>query len=233
VARFVLLHSPLLGPMSWRAVATALRAQGHVAEAPTAPRLSALACGFYRGLAEALAAQIDGAGGTAPILVAHSGAGALVPELADRLARPPAGAIFADAILPHPGRSWFDTAPPDLGAQLRTAGQDGALPAWDAWWPPGALERLVPDPATLAELVGELEPLPTAYFEEAAPARELEAPAAYLKLSGAYEDEAQAAGRLGWPVVRLPYDHLAPITRPEAVATALAGLAGRLGGRGA
>lgn len=228
MARFVLLHSPLLGPMSWRAVAAALRSQGHAASAPAAPRLTDLPGGFYGGLAEAWASAIDADDGPAPLLVAHSGAGAILPELAARLTRPSAGVIFADAILPHPGRSWFDTAPPDLRAQLRTAGQAGWLPAWNDWWPPGALERLIPDAALLAELVGELEPLPIGYFEEPAPDRALAVPAAYLKLSGAYEDEAVAASRLGWPVVRLPFDHLAPVTRPEAVALALGGLAARI-----
>jgi hypothetical protein len=152
--------------------------------------------------------------------------------VAARLSRPPAGVIFADAILPHPGRSWFDTAPPELRAQLRAAGQAGWLPAWNDWWPPGALERLVPDSALRGELVEELEPPPVGYFEEPAPVLPLENPAAYLKLSGAYEDEAEAAGRLGWPVVRLPFDHLAPLTRPDAVALALDGLAGRLAAAG-
>jgi hypothetical protein len=226
VARFVLLHSPLLGPASWRPTAEALRALGHRAETPAWPRLAELGHDFYAGLVSALAAQLaDGA--EPPVLAAHSGAGALVPALAARLPAV-AGVVFADAILPHPGRSWFDTAPPELGRQLRTAGEGGELPAWDAWWPPGALERLVPDAALRGELLAELAALPTGYFDEPAPDFALAAPAAYLKLSGAYEDEAEAATRMGWPVVCLPLDHLAPLTRPEAVAGALASLAARL-----
>lgn len=232
MARFALLHSPLLGAGSWRATAAALRDRGHEASAPPAPRLSDLHGGFYVGLAQGWAELIETEGGAPPILVAHSGAGAIVPELAARLNPSPAGAIFADAILPHPGRSWFDTAPPDLRDQLRAAGQAGWLPAWNEWWPPGALERLVPDPALLADLVSELEPPPIGYFEEPAPDRGVDISAAYLKLSGAYEDEAEAAARLGWPVVRLPFDHLAPVTRPEATALALDGLASRIATRG-
>jgi len=226
LARFVLLHSPLLGPASWRPTAAALAARGHRAETPAWPRLSELRADFYAQLADGLSAQVGGEA-EAPVLVAHSGAGALVPALAGRLPGMQ-GVIFADAILPHPGRSWFDTAPPDLGRQLRAAGEGGTLPGWDEWWPPGALERLVPDPALRSKLLSELEPLPTAYFDEPAPEAHLDAPAAYLKLSGAYEDEAEAAGRLGWPVIRLPLNHLAPLTQPEAVAGALESLAARL-----
>ena len=55
-----------------------------------------------------------------------------------------AGAIYADAILPHPGHSWFDTAPADMRERLRAGALMGELPPWNEWWPPGALERLIP-----------------------------------------------------------------------------------------
>jgi hypothetical protein len=223
---FALLHSPLLGPMTWQAVAGDLARRGHAAVAPAWPPLSGIAGGFYGALA-------DGAAALAPsadklLLVAHSGAGALVPSLADRLGGRVAGVIFADAILPHPGRSWFDTAPAEMRERLRAGARMGELPAWDEWWPPGALERLLPDPGVRQALVAELEPLPLAYFEEKAPAAPLPAPAAYLQLSGAYDDESQVAARSGWPLVRLPLHHLAMLTHPEAVATALESLAARL-----
>jgi len=226
--RFVLLHSPLLGPLTWRAVAEALRAGGGAAETPAWTPLASIDGAFYDVLAERMAEQL-GADGAAPILVAHSGAGPLAAVLAARLARV-AGVILADAILPHPGRSWFDTAPQGLGETLRAGVVAGLLPPWSDWWPPGALERLVPDAATRAALIAELEPIPAAFFEEPAPRTELAAPAAYLKLSEAYEDEARLANRRGWPLVRLPLHHLAPLTDPAAVARSLEGLATRLAG---
>ncbi|HSV04593.1 MAG TPA: alpha/beta fold hydrolase [Phenylobacterium sp.] len=217
--RFVLLPSPVLGPYSWRAVAEALGGQ-----VLALPRLSSLGGSYYEQLAEAAAAQI--APGEPAVLVAHSGAGALVPAVAARRAL--AGAILVDAILPHPGRSWFDTAPAELRHHLRSGARDGRLPAWDEWWPPGALERLVPDEAAREALIAELEPIPVAWFEEVAPAGESPERSAYLKLSEAYEDEARAANRLGWPLVRLPLNHLAPVSQPTAVASAITGLAERL-----
>jgi len=224
--RFVLLHSPLLGPLTWRAVAAALRDAGAMAETPAWPRLSEVEGEFYDTLADAMAAQIA-AGEGAPFLVAHSGAGPLLPILAARLPNV-AGVVLADALLPHPGASWFDTAPAALRDNLRSGVMAGLLPTWSDWWPPGALERLVPDAAIRAELIAELDPIPAAYFEEVAPAVPLAAPAAYLKLSEAYEDEARLANRQGWPLVRLPMHHLAPLTDPVAVARSLEGLAGRL-----
>lgn len=224
--RFVLLHSPLLGPMAWRQVAEALERRGHATSTPAWPRLSNVADGFYGALAGSVAAQL--AGEERALLVAHSGAGALIPALTARLASPPAGVILVDAILPHPGRSWFDTAPLEMRQRLRAGAQMGELPAWDEWWPPGALERLVPDATVRDALLAELDPVPQAYFEEPAPEQALAGPVAYLQLSGAYEDEGLVAGRYGWPRVHLPLHHLAMLTHPEAVAAALESLAAQL-----
>ena len=224
--RLVLLHSPLLGPQSWRAVAEVLHGRGVTAEATAWPRLSTLGDDCYAALANSMAATL--AHGGEAIVVAHSGAGALLPSveaLAKGLLK---GVIYCDAILPHPGLSWFDTAPPALAAQLRAGAEAGRLPSWDRWWPPGALERLVPDFGVRTQMIEELEPIPISYFEELAPELEVSAPAAYLQLSGAYVEEAQIAGRKGWPVVRLPLHHLAMLTHAEAVASALESLADRL-----
>lgn len=225
-ARLILLHSPLLGPLSWQAVGAILRGRGHPVEIPAWPRLSTLGEDCYAALANSMAATIDG--GEAPIVVAHSGAGELLPSVAALAAIPLRGAIFCDAILPHPGVSWFDTAPPSLAAQLRNGAEHGRLPPWDRWWPPGALERLLPDTVLRAALIAELEPIPVGYFEELAPELELSTRSAFLQLSGAYNEESQLAVRLGWPVVRLPLHHLAMLTHVEAVANAIEGLAERL-----
>lgn len=225
--RLILLHSPLLGPYSLKASAAELAALGLAADAPAWPRLSSIGESYYATLAQAMAATIDGAGTDPVVLVAHGGAGALVPELAMHLRAPLAGVIFLDSILPHPNRSWFDTAPPETREALRAGAQMGQLPPWDDWWPPGALAKLLPDNAVRQTLVGELEPLPLAYFEEAAPAAELAAPASYLQLSGSYADEMRGAGRLGWPTISLPLNHLGPLSHPKAIALALRSLAER------
>jgi hypothetical protein len=226
-SRLVLLHSPLLGPLSWRAVAARLRERGLAVETPAWPRLSTLGRDCYAALANSMSATLRPAADT--VVVAHSGAGPLVPSVAALAGGSLGGVIYCDALLPHPGLSWFDTAPPDLGAQLRAGAEEGRLPAWDRWWPPGALARLVPHEGVRNALVSELEPIPVDYFEELAPEIELKAPAAYLQLSGAYVEEAQIAGRRGWPVVSLPLHHLAMLTHAEAVAGAIEGLAQRLG----
>src|SRR5438128_1618852 len=142
--RFLLLGSPLLGPMIWRQVAAELAERRHAATVGAWPRLSGITEGFYEALADGLAESLGGLPERL-VLVAHSGAGALMPALADRLVGRVGGVILVDAILPHPGRSWFDTAPGEMRERLRAGAQMGELPSWDQWWPPGALERLTPD----------------------------------------------------------------------------------------
>ena len=80
--RLVLIHSPLLGPFSWSAVAAELRGAGGAAETPAFPRFSTLQGDLYPALVASLAASIDGAGRAPAVLVAHGGAGPLLPALA-------------------------------------------------------------------------------------------------------------------------------------------------------
>ena len=122
--RWVLLHSPLTGPSIWRAVAAEAEARGHdtvVAELPALEGPSP-----YQRIGLHVAAQI---GDGPAILVAHSGAGAL----ADIVAAASAGAVeqiaHVDAILPHPGRSWADTAADALLDRLRSDAVDARAPA--------------------------------------------------------------------------------------------------------
>ncbi|MCG9916532.1 MAG: hypothetical protein MH112_09270 [Phenylobacterium sp.] len=219
--RFVLLHSPLLGPLTWRAVAEDLLGRGVAAEVPAWRPLTEIQGDFYRTLATDQARTIDAAGAAPVTLVAHSGAGALVPALAAALSAPVAGTILVDAILPHPGICWLDTAPEGLRQDLTLGSQGGELPSWDGWWPPGALERLVPDARLRRDLLAELGPLPLAYFEEVAPPGGLTGPGAYLQLSGAYEDQAQGARTLGWRARRLQLNHLSPLTAPREVSASV------------
>ncbi|NIH86396.1 alpha/beta hydrolase [Amycolatopsis granulosa] len=207
---FVLVHSPLVGPATWQRVAGELRARGHRVAVPSL--LGALGGDgpYYPKLAGAV---------TEPgVLVVHSGAGALVPGIAARIPVP--RAVFVDALLPHPGRSWFDTASPELRKRLRELADDDRLPPWNRWFPPGTIEDLLPDQHIREEFLAELPRVPLSYFAEPVPDADVP-PSAYLQLSGAYEEEAARAAELGWPVERLDSHHLAPLTDPAVIATAL------------
>jgi pimeloyl-ACP methyl ester carboxylesterase len=220
--RFVLLHSPLMGPVTWQATAAELRNRGYVAEAPAWLPFEDAQQPYYTALVDDMVGKLGE--GEPAVAVLHSGAGALAGVLQAAAGERLAGIILADAILPHPGRSWFDTAPAPLRDQLRRGAHAGLLPSWEKWWPPGALERLVPNALIRDVMLDELTELPAAFFEEVAPDADLAGPCGYLQFSGAYEEEARKVRAQGWPVARLGLHHLAPLARPTNVAEALHGI---------
>jgi hypothetical protein len=122
---------------------------------------------YYRKFAEAAAGSVTGPDREAPVvLVGHSGAGPLLPAVAEVLDGRVPAAVFVDALLPHPGRSWFDTAPGPLRKQLAGLVRAGRLPPWNAWFPSDAFVPLLPDEDLREPFVAELPRLPVAYFEE-------------------------------------------------------------------
>lgn len=223
--RFVLLHSPLIGPGVWNGVARGLRLEGHEVATLSLPALLEIEGGFYAALAAAVSSGVRQGG--ACVLVAHSGAGGLTPAVIAACGELISGVIFADAILPHPARTWFDTTSPSLEAQLRSTAVDDVLPPWCDWFAEGVLEALLPDDAERQAFAADLAPLPMAYFDEAAPDLRLPGGLAtgYLRLSSAYDRELREAERMGWPTARLDLSHLAMMTDPEVVVTSLIDLA--------
>ena len=221
----VLVHSPLVGSDSWEPVAASLTRRGE--KVTMADLTEALVGGppYWPREVEAIAATTTGPA----ILVAHSRAGPLLPAAA-RAARGVEACIYVDARLPHPGSSWFATAPSVLADQLRSMARDGCLPRWPDWWGQDQLARLLPDPEVRARFVAGCPRLPVALFEEVLP--EVpgwpDRPCGYLRLSEEYRGPCDEARSLGWPVIELAGHHLGLLTDPEAVACAVLELVGRL-----
>jgi hypothetical protein len=183
--------------------------------------------GFYEAFAATAARQIDGPA----ILVAHSGAGGLVPSILRNAGGRVQAVIFVDALLPHPGRSWFDTVPAALATQLRREARAGRAPPWPSWLPSHLLERFLPESGMRESLTDDAPCVPVAFLEEPAPEDPPPAPphgCAYLQLSSAYDREAGQAREWGWPVERLDGHHLSIMVNPPAVAVALVDLASTL-----
>jgi hypothetical protein len=141
------------------------------------------------------------------------------------------GYVFVDARLPTPGRSWMETVPPELAAQLREmADQQGWLPPWSQWWGDEELAALLPDPVVRQQFATGCPRLPLAMFEEVHPPAPgwPTAPGGYLQLSEVYEDEAARAREFGWPVRQQLSHHLALLTEPGQVAREVRTLIGEL-----
>lgn len=217
----VLLHSPLTTAAAWGGLPAALRATGRPVVVPDvrdddrppyAQRYVARAA-----LEIAAAPEVREATGTPVTLVAHSGAGPLLPAIgsAQRAAhRPVAGYVFADAGLPPAGAltrmALFSRDVADHLDRLFAAG--GAFPDWP---PPAGLE-------------GTLRPRGRDFFTEPLPLPQdwPDAPCGYLQWSAAYADAVRQARSRGWPVVTATAadDHFAAHTDPEGTAATLTDL---------
>lgn len=227
-ARLVLVHSPLVGCGTWEPVAAELAGDGYEVVVPDLGGTVSAGPPYHRRQAQVIAGS---AAGRPALLVGHSGAGPLLATAAAMLGAGVRGYVFVDAGLPTPGRSWMETVPPGLVAQLREmADSQGWLPPWSQWWAEEELAALLPDADARRHFAAECPRLPLAMFEETHPPAEgwPGAPGGYLLLSAAYEDEAARARELGWPVRRQLSHHLALLTEPGEVARQVRELIGQL-----
>jgi pimeloyl-ACP methyl ester carboxylesterase len=221
MADLVLVHSPLVGPSTWRWVAGELAALGHHVTVPAvAPAVAARGWeAFADSVAEQTADRDHG------VLVGHSGAGPLLPQIAGRARWRADALVFVDAAVP-PERGEAELMPERVLAELRPLAADGLLPPWSDWFGPGVMAELIPDEEKRAAVSAELPLLPLAYFEGGVPvpAGWASAPCGYLLLSAAYAEEAAKAQERGWPAVRQLGAHLDIVTQPRKIADAILAL---------
>jgi hypothetical protein len=212
--RIVLVHSPLVGTLCWSKLAPLLESRGHEVLVPDLTR------SFEDGspYCEQQIATIAQCARRGSVLVAHSGAGALVAGV-DELVPELGGHVFVDAGLPTPGMSWMDTAPKELSSALISMAHDGWLPPWSEWFGEKAIVELLPESAMREAFIGDCHELPLAMFYEPRPTSPSwpNAPAAYLRLSDAYEREANQARAMDWPTSVLELDHLAILSSAALV----------------
>ena len=226
--RLLFVHSPLVGCATWDLVAGELARAGYEPALPDLTGTVSTGPPYFLRQAEVIAHH---ASGQPTIMIGHSGAGPLFAAAGAMIGDGVRGYIFVDAGLPAPGRSWMDTVPPELAVQLREmADAQGWLPPWPRWWGDEALAELLPDASARQSFAAGCPRLPLAMFGEVHPPAPHwpDAPAAYLQLSEAYEDEAARARELGWPVAEVMSHHLAMLTEPSRVARSLHDLIGRL-----
>ena len=226
-AWLLFVHSPLVGSATWDLVAADLAGSGCEVGVPDLTGTVTAGRPYCLRQAEVIAGS---ASGQPAILIGHSGAGPLLAA-AGAIMDQVRGYVFVDAGLPIPGQTWMETVPLDLAAQLREMADDqGWLPPWPQWWADETLAELIPDPGARRRFSAGCPRLPLAMFEEVHPPAPQwpDAPAAYLQLSEAYEDQASKARELGWPVAQRMSHHLAPLTDAALVAESMRELLGQL-----
>lgn len=225
---FALVHSPLVGPSTWKWVAETLTARAYRVTVPAGP--PADGSFTWETFADSIAAQISQEDHV--VLIGHSGAGPLLPQIRARASREPAALIFVDAAVP-PESGDAALIPSRFRGQLQAMARGGLLPEWPAWFGPGVMETLIPDPQRRAAVCGDLPQLPLSYFDARVPQPRGWATVrcGYVQLSDTYAAEAAEARRRRWPVRELPGTHLDIVTRPGLITDAITALADQLTGR--
>jgi hypothetical protein len=207
------VHSPLVGPATWRWVAEALRSSGHDVTVPDLTEAAAT------GEPNALIGAALPLGATEPlVIVGHSGAGFFLPSIAADLESAPRCLVFVDAgIPPSEGEA---TASADFLERLRSLATDGVLPKWSTWWGKGVMEMLVPNDAHRVEIEAEMPEIPLALYESpiTLPIGWCNIPGAFMLLSEPYQQEAHRARSLGWPVIERLGTHLDIVNDPDSIA---------------
>ncbi len=251
---FILTHGPLIGPFTWVPVAAELRKLGATAVIPALTSPAARGGTYWERHCEEFALEfasvtleLDEA-----VLVGHSGAGPLLPQLGRQLGRGPAAYLLVDSDLPQDGASRFDlfensahveefrrAAVEPTSPRGRLAPQPGREPAIETVreWPLDLLrEALAEMPDNMADVQSTVfagkRPTPIGVLEEAlpVPADWPEAPTGYLHLSATYDRAAAEAHTRGWPVRELRSSHVQMLLEPETFARELAAFAEEVAG---
>jgi pimeloyl-ACP methyl ester carboxylesterase len=227
--RLLFIPSPLLNPESWAAVAGAMEWRGYdcglaaLADDGRAP--------FWRQHVESAVRAVTEK--DEPIvLVGHSGAGPLLPAIAERVSGRVSALVFVDAGLPADGLTRLEMMAHEgnieLATQLRVHLEGGgSYPEWTDL----DLAPLIPEAALRRHVLDAQRPRALPFWTEAipAPAGWERLPCGYSLLSPGYVPLAEKAKGRGWPVIEHDGGHFDILTEPLAVADGIEQLLRRMG----
>jgi hypothetical protein len=218
---FALIHSPLVGPLTWSLVAEQLSARQVDVLLPTLIEDGEAAWPYWQRHAQAVAEFFKANPPDQPlILTAHSGSGPLLPAIRAAIGVPVAAYLFVDAGIPMDGYSRLDLMTwesPEWAEEFRQfleAG--GAFPQWSD----EQLREIVPDQKLRQSLLADLRPRTLAFFTEPIPVFQgwPDAPCGYIRLSAAYSQPYAEARRRGWVLREIEAGHFYMLVEPEKVA---------------
>ncbi len=212
------VHSPLVGPSTFRRMRDAALEAGHDAALPdlTVAATSAHPHDAYVDVAVQAAASLPG-----PVhVVGHSGAGAFLPLIGAGLTDL-GGLTFVDAVVP-PVRGHHRTTV-GLHSMLDDHTVGERLEPWLDWWSDAVVKSLLPDPSDRAVLKADMPQLSRSFYDVdvAVPDRWADWPCSFLQLSAAYEEEASESLARGWPTTKIESTHLGIHTEPQSVLDAV------------
>lgn len=217
---YILLHSPLVGALTWTLVADELRKRGEIvilASLQDAPNSDQP---FWQQHAGSVAQALTDIPKVAPLIfVAHSGAGPLLPAIRQSIPNPVHAYVFVDAGIPRDGATRLDlmkSEDADWASEFQTHLEDGGrFPNWSS----NNLREIIPDENRRNELVAELRPRGLDFFTEPMPVFEgwPDAPCIYILFSPPYQTAFVQAREAGWSTYKLEGGHFHMLVDPMVV----------------
>ena len=218
---YVLIHSPLVGALTWSLVADQMLRRDINVIVPALVDLSDSIEPIWKQHAESVAQSLAHISkDTFITLVAHSGAGPLLPVIRQSLSNPVHAYVFVDAGIPSAGGATRLDLMKSEDAAWATQFQEhleggGMFPDWSF----DDLQEVIPDVSLRRQMVDEIRPRGLDFFTEPIPVFEgwPDAPCVYIKFSLPYEYSASQARQAGWPVFELEAGHFHMLVEPETV----------------
>ena len=155
------------------------------------------------------------------VIVGHSGAGAFLPLIGAALNGRLRRLVFVDAVVPPDSGEHVSSE--DMLAFLDAKTVGGVLPRWSDWWSEDVLAEELPSIGDRDLLASDAPQLPRSFYDHAVPVPPgwTHMPCSYVRLSEAYDHFEERAVESGWMVRHLDSSHVALLTDPRAVATAV------------
>src|SRR6266536_1044150 len=154
---YVLIHSPLVGPLTWKLVADQMRQRDIEVVVPTLADSPGSAEPFWKQHAKSVSQALAQIPKDMPVtLVAHSGAGPLLPVIRQSIANPVNAYVFVDAGIPRDSATRLDlmqSEESDWAKQFQEYLESGGyFPNWSM----EDLRDILPDEELRAQMIAEI-----------------------------------------------------------------------------
>lgn len=217
---YVLIHSPLVGGLTWRLVADQMQKCGLEVLAPTLNDSSNSTKPFWKQHVESVSKALTNIPPDIPInWIAHSGAGPLLPAIRQPIPNPVNAYVFVDAGIPVNGATRLNLMSlEDAGwaNEFQKVLESGErFPTWSF----DDLQAIIPDDSLRRQTVAELQPRGLDFFTEPIPVFDgwPDAPCVYIQFSESYEWDVSQARQAGWTTYQLQAGHFHMLVEPKEI----------------
>jgi hypothetical protein len=217
---YVLIHSPLVSGLTWTLVADQMRQRGLNVVVPILIDSPDSKEPFWKQHAKSAAQALAHIPEDDVVtLVAHSGAGPLLPVVRQSITNPVSAYVFVDAGVPRNGATRLDLMKSEDPLWAKQFQQELERGEHFPNWSNDDLLEIIPDANLRKQLIAEICPRALPFFREPIPVFSgwPDAPCVYIRFSTPYERSAAQAQRAGWKTYELDAGHFHMLVDAAAV----------------